>query len=101
MIRKASSFGIPWPKKAGADPTPPKFPQPRITCETETPLRPSSRCSTRAILRRLCRSRTGCTRDPREQECAHERGERAGEEHAFVAGHRRDAAEPERSYGET
>ena len=37
---------MPCPKNAGAEPTPPKFPQPRITRETEIPLRPSSRCST-------------------------------------------------------
>src|SRR6188474_1158468 len=50
MIRGASSRRIPCPKKAGDEPTPPKFPQPRTILVTETPLRPSSRVSTRAIL---------------------------------------------------
>ncbi len=36
MIAKASSSLSPWPKKAGAEPIPPKFPQPRMR-------RPSSR----------------------------------------------------------
>ena len=52
MIRGASSRGIPWPKNAGEEPTPPKLPQPRTIRVTETPLRPSSRVSTRAILGR-------------------------------------------------
>src|SRR6187200_2881268 len=52
MIRGASSRGIPCPKKAGEEPTPPKFPQPRTIRVTDTPLRPSSRVSTRAILGR-------------------------------------------------
>ena len=43
MIRKASSCGIPCPKNAGAEPTPPKLPQPRMIRETAIPLRPSSR----------------------------------------------------------
>ena len=46
MIRGASSRGMPWPKSAGAEPTPPKFPQPRMIRVTEIPLRPSSRVST-------------------------------------------------------
>ncbi len=33
---------MPWPKNAGAEPTPPKFPQPSATRETSTPLPPSS-----------------------------------------------------------
>src|SRR6187551_3405678 len=45
--RNASSREVPWPNSRGAEPTPPKLPQPRITCETATPLRPSARCSTR------------------------------------------------------
>ena len=43
MIANASLSLSPWPKNAGADPTPPKFPQPRMTRETSIPLRPSSR----------------------------------------------------------
>src|SRR5581483_883070 len=31
MIANASSCGMPWPKNAGAEPMPPKFPQPRLT----------------------------------------------------------------------
>ena len=50
MIRNASSSEIPCPKNSGAEPTPPKFPQPRMTRETAIPLRPSSRVSTKAIL---------------------------------------------------
>ena len=45
MIRGASSRGMPCPKSAGAEPTPPKFPQPRTIRVTEIPLRPSSRRS--------------------------------------------------------
>ena len=44
--RNASSRVVPWPKNAGAEPMPPKLPQPRITRETATPLRPSARSST-------------------------------------------------------
>jgi len=51
MIRNASWCEIPSPKNAGADPTPPKFPQPSASRETTTPLRPSSRRSMHAILR--------------------------------------------------
>src|SRR3954464_6950086 len=39
-----SSFS-PWPKKAGAEPTPPKFPQPSARREISTPLAPSCRFS--------------------------------------------------------
>ncbi len=45
MIRGASSREMPCPKNAGAEPTPPKFPQPRTMRVTEIPLRPSSRRS--------------------------------------------------------
>ena len=45
MIRGASSREMPCPKSAGAEPTPPKFPQPRTMRVTEIPLRPSSRRS--------------------------------------------------------
>src|SRR5262249_6728954 len=48
MIRNASSCAMPWPKNAGEEPTPPKFPQPRTIRVTETPLRPSSLVSTYA-----------------------------------------------------
>ena len=58
MIRGASSYGIPWPKNAGDEPTPPKLPQPSTIRVTETPLRPSSRVSTRAILGRTRPVRT-------------------------------------------
>ena len=37
---------VAWPKNAGAEPMPPKLPQPRITRETAIPLRPSARFST-------------------------------------------------------
>src|SRR6188472_1949138 len=65
MIRIASSCGIPCPKKAGAEPTPPKLPQPRTILVTVTPLRPSSRVSTRLMLGRRSAVRTG--RGPRER----------------------------------
>ena len=55
MIRNATSFAIPWPKNAGEEPTPPKLPQPSTTRVTATPLRPSSRVSTRPILLRARR----------------------------------------------
>ena len=48
--RNASSRLVPWPKNAGAEPMPPKLPQPSTIRVTATPLRPSARCSTRAIV---------------------------------------------------
>ena len=33
ITANASSFVSPWPKNAGAEPMPPKFPHPRITRE--------------------------------------------------------------------
>ena len=72
MIRGASSCGIPWPKKAGEEPTPPKLPQPRTIRVTDTPLRPSSRVSTRAILgrTRAVRAELGRRERRRDLDCA-------------------------------
>jgi hypothetical protein len=41
----ASPSVSPEPKNAGAEPIPPKLPQPRMIRDTATPLRPSVRCS--------------------------------------------------------
>ena len=43
MSANASSSVSPWPKSSGAEPTPPKFPQPSPIRETSRPVRPSSR----------------------------------------------------------
>jgi hypothetical protein len=40
MIAKDSSRLSPFPKKAGADPIPPKLPQPRMILETRIPVPP-------------------------------------------------------------
>ena len=42
----ACSSLSPWPKNAGEEPIPPKFPHPRMSRETSIPLRPSAVCST-------------------------------------------------------
>src|SRR5207249_3747935 len=44
MIWNASSSFSPWPKNSGAEPMPPKFPQPRMMRETSMPF-PSCRRS--------------------------------------------------------
>ena len=44
-------LGLPAPKNAGAEPIPPKLPQPKMIRDTSTPLRPSARCSIDAMLR--------------------------------------------------
>ena len=36
MMRNASSSSSPWPKNSGAEPMPPKLPQPRMMRETST-----------------------------------------------------------------
>src|SRR5262249_16326798 len=46
MIAKACSSDSPAPKSSGADPIPPKLPQPRTTRLSRTPVVPSSRSST-------------------------------------------------------
>src|ERR1051325_5866022 len=46
MIAKASSSDSPVPKSSGAEPIPPKFPQPRTTRLSRMPVAPSSRSST-------------------------------------------------------
>ena len=46
MIRKASSRGVPRSKSSGAEPMPPKLPQPSATRVTAMLLRPSRRSST-------------------------------------------------------
>ena len=43
MIANASSSLSPWPKKAGDEPIPPKFPQPSAMRETSMPVLPSVR----------------------------------------------------------
>src|SRR4249920_1215214 len=86
MIRMASSLAIPWPKNAGADPTPPKFPQPRITRDTSMPLRPSSRCSTATILGGLGDSNAALGRDAHEHHCADECRDGSGDEDRVVPG---------------
>ena len=45
MIASASSRDSPEPKSSGAEPIPPKLPQPRTTLVTRMPLPPSSRAS--------------------------------------------------------
>src|SRR2546421_6203990 len=50
MIANASSRDSPWPKNAGAEPIPPKLPQPRTSRETSMPVPPSARRSTRGRL---------------------------------------------------
>src|SRR6478672_7673745 len=42
----ASSRLSPWPKSSGADPIPPKFPQPSTILDTSSPVAPSGRRST-------------------------------------------------------
>ena len=42
----ASSIVSPWPKSSGAEPIPPKFPQPRLMRETSSSVRPSRLTST-------------------------------------------------------
>jgi hypothetical protein len=43
MIAKASSSLSPWPKNAGAEPIPPKFPHPSAMREISIPVFPSVR----------------------------------------------------------
>src|SRR3990170_7043509 len=50
MIANADSLVSPCPKKAGAEPMPPKLPQPRTIRDTAMPLPPSGRSSTDPIL---------------------------------------------------
>src|SRR2546421_375345 len=53
MIANASSRPSPRPKNAGADPIPPKLPQPSTRRETSTPLRPSAGVCTRGRLAQM------------------------------------------------
>src|SRR6478752_7763009 len=50
MIANASPSGMPWPKNAGAEPMPPKFPQPRLTRPNVTACSGAGKAGTSADL---------------------------------------------------